>query len=460
MSHARIASVTTDQDECSLARAGTTHSMPALSRRSVRWRATLAVLVGALGCSDEIGNAALGHAGGNAGSSPGGTGGTAQTGTTTSGAAGMAGAPGAAGGTSGSGGDSGGTSAGAAGVGGHATGGGGAGGGVGGTGGVPATLSPTVIGQMRKVADWQLPRVGTSKDWIRGAMWTGIFATYEVTRDQKYLDAIKTWAGPNWSLTRGANARGDDQCAAQTFFDVYLLDPTPQNQVMLNGAKPSFDAVLAENKRGRVEWWWEDALFMVPPGFVRLGAALNDKRYFDEMNLLFWDTHAFLWSEQDGLMYRDDDLREDFWARGNGWVIAGTVRVLQHLPSDDPKRPEFVKLLTTMSSALKAVQGQDGLWRASLLEPNRFPNPETSGTGFFTYAMAWAINEDLLEKSTYLPVVQKAWDGLNSHVNAEGKLGYVQPVGVGPAAASANSTVEYGVGAYLLAGSEVAKLLP
>jgi unsaturated rhamnogalacturonyl hydrolase len=74
--------------------------------------------------------------------------------------------------------------------------------------------------------------------------------------------------------------------------------------------------------------------------------------------------------------------------------------------------------------------------------------------------MAWGINEGLLEKSTYLPVVQKAWDGLNAQVSSAGKLGYVQLVGAGPAAATADSTVEYGVGAYLLAGSEVAKLLP
>jgi hypothetical protein len=112
-------------------------------------------------------------------------------------------------------------------------------------------------------------------------------------------------------------------------------------------------------------------------------------------------------------MYRDDTLRKSFWARGNGWVIAGAVRVLQYLPSDDPKRADFVKLLTTMSSSLKAAQGADGLWRANLLEPS-----------------------------------------------AAGKLGYVQPVGAGPAAATADSTVEYGVSAYLLAGSEVAKLLP
>jgi rhamnogalacturonyl hydrolase YesR len=326
-------------------------------------------------------------------------------------------------------------------------------------GGTPM-LSASVIAQMRKVADWQLPRAGGSKDWIHGAMWTGIFATYQVTKDQKYLDAIKSWAGAGWTLSGGAGARGDNQCAAQTFFDVYLLDPTPANMSILNGAKPSFDAVLGENRAGRVEWWWEDALFMVPPGFVRLGVAMNDKKYFAKMNTLFWDTYAYLWNNNAGLMYRDNGLRGSFWARGNGWVIAGIARILQYLPQDDPKRPDFIKMLQQMSAALKNAQGADGLWRANLLNPNSIPNPETSGTGFFTYGMAWGINNGILDKDMYLPVVTKGWAGLNSHVDAAGKLGYVQPVGAGPAAAPAGSTVEYGTGAFLLAGSEMAKLLP
>ena len=141
-------------------------------------------------------------------------------------------------------------------------------------------------------------------------------------------------------------------------------------------------------------------------------------------------------------------------------MIAGTARVLQYLPADNPKRANFVQLLTSMASALKTAQGADGLWRANLLQPSQFPNPESSGTGFFVYGMAWGINNGVLDKAVYLPTVQKGWEGLNSHVSPEGKLGYVQPVGVGPAAASADSTVEYGIGAYLLAGSEVAKLLP
>jgi rhamnogalacturonyl hydrolase YesR len=321
-------------------------------------------------------------------------------------------------------------------------------------------LSPAVVTMMRKVADWQLPRAGGAKDWQHGGMWTGIMATYKTTKDQKYLDAIKTWATPQWNLSGGAGARGDNQCAAQTFFETYLLDPVPANLVMVNNAKMSFDQMLGQNTAGRVEWWWEDALFMVPPGFARLGAITGDKKYFDKMNTLYWDTYAFLWSNSSSLMFRDNNSRGAQWARGNGWVIAGAARVLDYLPQDDAKRPNFVKLIQDMAGALKKVQGADGCWRSNLLNAGAVPNPETSGTGFFTFGMSWGMNHGILDKATYLDTAHKGWDCLVSHVAASGMLGYVQQVGAGPAPAGMNDTETYGVGAFLLAGSEIAKLIP
>jgi rhamnogalacturonyl hydrolase YesR len=171
-----------------------------------------------------------------------------------------------------------------------------------------------------------------------------------------------------------------------------------------------------------------------------------------------------MFSLADGLIYRDPPARGAdagsgvFWARGNGWVIAGAARVLQYLPKTDARRPEYVAMLETMAAALKKWQGADGLWRSDLTHPMAFPNPETSGTGFFTFAMAWGINNAILDRATYLPVVRAGWQGLVDNVDANGKLGYVQGVGAGPAAATPTSTVPYGVGAFLLAGSEVAKL--
>jgi hypothetical protein len=74
-------------------------------------------------------------------------------------------------------------------------------------------LDPSVVAMMRKVADWQLVQPGINEfDWIHGAMWTGIFATYQTTGDVKYRDAVRSWGqSHNWGL---AGAGADNQCAA------------------------------------------------------------------------------------------------------------------------------------------------------------------------------------------------------------------------------------------------------
>ena len=128
--------------------------------------------------------------------------------------------------------------------------------------------------------------------------------------------------------------------------------------------------------------------------------------------------------------------------------------------ADDAKRADYAKVVTDMAGALKKVQGTDGMWRSNLLVPTQYPNQETTGTGLFTYGMAWGLSNGLLDNATYLPVVQKAWTGLTSVVSANGAVGWCQPVGAGPAAATSGSTTPFGVGAWLLAASEVAKLQP
>jgi unsaturated rhamnogalacturonyl hydrolase len=426
---------------------------------------TFAVLLAPLACGG----------GGSSGGTPGASGNTGASGAAGAiamgGAPAGAGSPGTAGGSETAGSDSGGGAGlsglagggGVAGSSGGAAGGdasSGAGGAMAGAGGGAPVLNADVVALMKRVADNALQNPGTAKDWIYGTMWTGIMATYQITHDAKYLDAIKKWAGADWMLANGAASRGDNQCAAQTFFDAYLLDPTPANMVMLTGAKASYDQLVANPPKGRVEWWWEDALFMVPPGFARLGAATANKQYFSVLDGMYWDTYAFLWSPTANLMYRDDMHRNEFWARGNGWVIAGAARVLQYLPADDAKRADYVKVITDMAGALKKVQGTDGMWRSNLLVPTQYPNQETTGTGLFAYGMAWAMNNGELDKATYLPVVQKAWTGLTSVVSANGAVGWCQPVGAGPAAATAGSTTPFGIGAWLLAASEVAKLAP
>jgi len=100
-------------------------------------------------------------------------------------------------------------------------------------------------------------------------------------------------------------------------------------------------------------------------------------------------------------------------------------------------------------------QGEDGLWRASLLDPDSFPAPESSGSGFILYGLAWGVNQKILSQADYEPAIRKAWQGLVHCVDANGRLGFVQPIGANPATLNATDSEVYGVGAFLLAGSEV-----
>jgi hypothetical protein len=157
-------------------------------------------------------------------------------------------------------------------------------------------------------------------------------------------------------------------------------------------------------------------------------------------------------------IYREKNGAKIFWSRGNGWVFGGLVRVLEAMPLDNPDRGMYETLYKEMAAKLIAIQPEDGMWRPSLLDPASFPVPESSGSGFFCYGLAWGINHGLLEEKTYLPAVIKAWQGLNRNVQADGKLGYVQPIGADPRMTKAEDTEIYGVGAFLLAGSEVYKI--
>jgi rhamnogalacturonyl hydrolase YesR len=147
-----------------------------------------------------------------------------------------------------------------------------------------------------------------------------------------------------------------------------------------------------------------------------------------------------------------------FWARGNGWVFAGLARVLAEMPADYPARPRYVAQFREMAEAIASLQGTDGLWRAGLLDQAAYSLPENSGSAFNAYGFAYGIHSGILDREKYLPVVEKAWQGLLSHVYEDGRLGCIQPVGAAPGAFTATSSYVYGTGAFLLAGSEIYRL--
>ncbi len=325
------------------------------------------------------------------------------------------------------------------------------------------TSSDDVAGIMKKVFDWQIANPKRSPaSWYNGTFYTGVSAAYQATEDSAYLDALNAVSKKNgWKLGRRPR-HADDHCIGQAYLDLYLLDP---NSAEIDKVQSTFDALVvdpAPEEGKEMLWWWCDSLFMDPPALVRLTAATGDPKYTEFMNTLWWDTTDLLYDTDEYLFFRDkrflNGKRKIFWSRGNGWVMAGLCRVLPFIPEDHPDRNRYVTLFKEMSAKLATLQQSDGFWRSNLIEPSRFSEKESSGTGFFTYALAWGINQGLLPKEEVLPVVQKGWAALCSVVNEEGKVEWVQAMGARPNHTKQESTEPYAAGAFLLAGSEVLKL--
>jgi unsaturated rhamnogalacturonyl hydrolase len=176
-----------------------------------------------------------------------------------------------------------------------------------------------------------------------------------------------------------------------------------------------------------------------------------------------------MYDAETGLYYRDAKYvypqhksvngQKDFWARGDGWVLAGLAKVLQDLPATDLHRADYLSKYQKLAAAIKQAQQPEGYWTRSLLDPQHAPGPETSGTAFYTYGLLWGINHGVLNQKDYLPPVQKAWQYLTTTaLQPDGTLGYVQPIGekaIPGQVVDKNSTANFGVGAFLLAASEM-----
>ena len=335
-------------------------------------------------------------------------------------------------------------------------------------GGENVFAKDAIVALMRKVNTYQRthPWRRDDRNWIRATYYTGVMALYRTTKDAKVLDQALAWAKKHdWQVGSEKHPANRLTCV-QTYLELYALKKDP---AMIAKSRAYLDTRLKLTepayKRG---WGYCDTLYVGPPAMAMMARATGQRKYLDTMHRVYREVTDHLLDTDEGLFYRDHRARTKdksrngkkvLWSRGNGWVIGGLPRILENLPKDDPQRGRYVKLLRTMATSLARRQGADGLWRMNLADPNDFPPGESSGTGFFCYALAWGVGNGVLDKPTFLPVVAKAWRGLAGAVDKSGKVCWGQHVGRAPYTVKKDHSHEYVTGAFLLAGSEVVKLV-
>ena len=335
---------------------------------------------------------------------------------------------------------------------------------------------------MRRVADWQIGHYNRTVygdlNWVNATFYLGLARWAEIAekddQDEFYYKWLTRLGRRNYWQVDHRMYHADDICIAQLYLYLYekykqkdMIVPTLARAewVIANPSSGSFqlnygDATTLER------WTWCDALFMAPPVYLKLYNITGDKKFIRFMDKEYKATYDFLFDKEENLFYRDHryfDMKESngtkvFWGRGNGWVLGGLVEMLRELPAKSKYRPFYQELFQKLSYRIANLQSSDGFWRASLLDPDAYPSPETSCSGFFIYALAYGINEGLLPEEKFLPIVEKGWKALLSAVEEDGKLGYVQPIGADPKKVTRNMTELYGPGAFLLAGTEMYRM--
>lgn len=315
-----------------------------------------------------------------------------------------------------------------------------------------------------------------SNIWTRAVYYEGLLALYGIDQQKAYYDYAVDWGNKHqWGLRSGiASRNADDQCCGQTYIDLYQIDRKPAR---LHDIKASIDAMVASGKVD--DWSWIDALQMAMPVFAQLGVLEKNPAYFETMYQIYVYSKTRhggngLYNPNDGLWWRDKDFvppykepngKDCYWSRGNGWVVAALVRVLDILPKDAPHRDEYQQTYLEMMKALPPLQRPDGYWNVSLHDPTNFGGKELTGTALFIYGMAWGVSQGLLDGRVYKPIITKAWTAMATEsLHPNGFLGYVQGTGKEPKDGqpvtydSKPDFEDYGLGCFLLAGTELYKM--
>jgi len=362
--------------------------------------------------------------------------------------------------------------------------------------------SDTILAQMELVNNhWQAehpiteakewkPYADYSPFWQNAAYHTGNLAAWQVNKQDKWLDYTRAWAEGaqwmgatsndtlKWKYSYGEKPEyvlfGDWQICFQCYAELWQIDKAagmkdddPEQIKKLERAIGVMEYEMSTSKNDY--WWWADGLYMVMPVMVRLG-NITDNPLYGEKLYEYWSYAKNLMYDKDAhLFYRDGKYiypkhksvngEKDFWARGDGWVLATLARCMDELPDNYSHLDDFRQTYLEMAKAVADCQQQEGYWTRSMLDPAHAPGPETSGTAFFCYGLTWGIRKGLLPKKEYLPIVQKAWNYLTqTALQEDGSLGYVQPIGeraIPGQTVDQKSTAPFGVGAFLLAAKEM-----
>ncbi len=324
----------------------------------------------------------------------------------------------------------------------------------------------------------KIPESSYNRGWVKGAFYVGLERFALKTGNQAYLDLLLNESYENGFELGERYWHGDDQIFGTIYAGAIsrganpdLLRPTLEKMDLMIAERSTVSLEFVEPKPGQegaegtcqTRWCWADAIFMAPPAWADISNITGDEKYRQYAIEEIDATIDYLYDEETGLFFRDSryfDAKTEnggkvMWSRGNGWVYAGLARFIDTFPAGHPDKSKYEKLFVAMSESLIGRQRDDGYWPTSLDDAALFTNPETSGTAFFGYGLAWGLNNGLIEGPEYVAGRDKAWVALKDAVQPNGMVGWIQQIGKDPQNTEKDSSQLYGVGGFLLMASEM-----
>lgn len=338
---------------------------------------------------------------------------------------------------------------------------------------------------MHKFAAEDLPPKGRFH-YHQGVFLSGMYQTYELCKEEKYLQYIKDWVDSiideKGNIHTFNPGEMDDIQPGVLLYP--LLERTGEERY-----RKALDALVSifqtypRNKAGGFwhkdvcpEQMWLDGLYMGGPICAEYAGRFNQPKYWDivaEQALLMREKtedkktglwyHAWDSIKQKPWADPETGLSPEFWGRSIGWVPVAILNDLDFIPEDYEKRKELEALVRDLLQAVCIYQSEEGRWYQVVNKGDQPGNwLENSCSCLYTAAICKAVRKGILDES-YLEQARRGYHAVIASLEYEEEdvlIGHVCiGTGVGDYQHYCNRPVSvndlHGVGAFLIMCTEV-----